>query len=311
MAYLQSNMDFIAKEQAPILPVEKAADVYRVYNPDTWAYDEMKAKAVGERSTKIEYDFSEDMYVCKDYGAHTPVYDRLRNEADFLNQERNAVQTVMRAALMKFENIIGNFFSAGAGWGTTITGVNASPGADQVLKWSVAGSDPIRDIYDQKVAILKATGFEPNTLTITPDVLTVLIRHDVIKETMIYGGTPGQPAIARVPALEAIFMLDRVLVSKAVKQAALRGSDAATLKAGRQFVLSGALLSYINRAAPSQEVPSAIYSFADTSFGEPGEMARLRTWREDDIEATQYEATMSLDAKITGPKLGVYFNAII
>lgn len=311
LAYIQMAQDFIASRLAPIIRVDKASDLYWIYNKADWARDDMQPRAIGTKASSSDYQLSTDRYLCLEYAHRHAVYDQMRGQADDgIDLDRNATEFVTRKALLKYERVLTQkVFTTGV-WngGTDITGVSGTPSTNQVKQWNDPTSTPIADIDAQKEAILLATGYIPNTLTVPFNVFNKLKEHPAILERIKYNGGPTNPAVVTEAALAQVFNVQNFLVAKSVIETAKPGAASA-----RAFTLSkAALLCYINPGKPYKEVPSALYTFADTNVSQGlGAEAAIRTYREEDIRAEWHEAEMSLDVKITGSDLGVFFTSII
>lgn len=309
IAFLQSADKFVATKVFPNIPVTKQSDRYYTYDRGEFNRDEMEERAPGTESSGGSYDIDNTpTYFCKVHAFHKDVPDQIRGNADaVLNLDNEATEYVTHKALIKREKLwVGKYFVPTI-WSEDIDGVDATPGAGEVLRWNLDTGDPIKDIRTGKTSRLQDTGFEPNTLVMGKQVWDAIIDHPDIVDRIKYGQTPGNPAIANVEALMKLFELERIFVMKAIENTAAEGATAAHAFIGGKH----ALLCYV-APSPGIMTPSAGYTFSWTGWmGAGAEGNRIKRFRIEKIESDRVEIQMSFDQKLVAADCGYFFNGIV
>jgi hypothetical protein len=304
VAYFQSVSNFIAGLVFPVVPVDKQSNKYRTWSKGDLLRDEMKLRAPATESLASGYSMSTDSYFADVWALAKYIADQDRRNADAdVNLERGAVNFLMHRGLLRREvQWAADFFTTGK-WATDKAVAN---------KWSdYALSDPISDIEEGKVAMLNATGFEPNTITVGANVWRYLKNHPDIIDRLGLGGSSRDTRVVTREAIAAIFEVDRVLVAKAIRATSAEGDTVATA----QIMGDHALLSYAPET-PSVEMPSAGYIFGWTGLNGAGNVPELpgltiSRYREDLKKADKIEAEMAWDNKLTGSDLGYFFPSVV
>jgi len=316
VAYVQDESHFIADRVFPNIPVTKQSDRYYVYSRADFNRDEMQIRAPGTESAGGGYSLDNTpTYYAPVWAYHDDIDDQIRANSDsVLQADTDATIFVTQKALIKRErNWAQKYFTTGV-WASEATGVDATPGAGQFLQWNDAGSTPIEDVRAAKRAVLEATGFEPNKITLGKATYDALVDHPDIIDRVKYGQTAGAPAKANVSTLAQLFELDEVLVSKAVVNIGAKGHDYASsaAKENSQFIAGKhALLAYVN-PRPALRQPTAGYTFSWSGwFGATGMGFRIKKFRMEHLESDRVEIQMAFDQKVVGADLGYFFaNAV-
>ena len=179
IAYVQAQTNFIADKVFPSVPVAKQSDVFYTFDKADFLRDEFGVKAPGAGPDMGGYNVdANSTYYAKVYAYGHQIPDQVRSNSDsVLNLDTAAAQLVMQKALIKRENVFMSNYMVGSVWGTTITGVSASPSGAQVLQWNDASSTPIENIRTGMDTVHANTGFRPNKLTSTQPVWSALADH--------------------------------------------------------------------------------------------------------------------------------------
>jgi len=307
VAYIQDQANFVADRVFPNIPVSKQSDRYYVYDRGDFNRDEMEERAPGTESAGNGYDLdSTPTYYAPVYAFHKDVSDQIRANSDsVLNADRDATIFVTQKALIKRERTFAAKYFVPGVWAYGKVGVDASPDAEtQFLKWTDAASTPIEDIRAAKRAVLEATGFEPNKITLGKAVYDALVDHPDIVDRVKYGQTPGKPAMVNASALAQLFELDDVLVMKAIYNAGAKGA----VESSRFIGANNALLTYVT-PNPGIMVPTAGYTFSWNGWmGATGMGHRIKKFRMEPLESDRVEVQMSYDQKVVGADLGYFFE---
>lgn len=307
IAYIQSEDAFICGKAFPYVPVDKKSDKYFLYTKDDWFRDDAQLRAPNTESAGGGYNIDNTpSYTCEVYAYHKDIDEQIAANEDIpINSERDATRYVTRKLLLRQEiQWVADFFTTGK-WtgGVGATDITPSP------TWDDPSSTPIEDVQVQAFNILQTTGFDPNTLILGFAVYQKLIRHPDIIDLIKYGAGPGAPAIANEVALAKIFSVDRVLVSKSVKNTAAKTPGSTTFT-GAMTAGKNALLAYV-AGAPSIMEPSSGYTFMwkGISRGIGTTIAAYRIpmpWL--GLETVRVEAEIAFANKLVGADLGCFFS---
>ncbi|NAZ37154.1 major capsid protein [Rubellimicrobium sp. CFH 75288] len=309
VAFLQSRDDFIATRVFPNIPVQKQSDRYFVFDRHDFNRDEMALRAPSTESVGGGYSIdSTPTYFCNEWAFHKDIPDQVRNNADAaLNPDREATHFVTHKALIRREKLfVDAYFKPGV-WATDIAGVNASPGAGQVLRWNDANSDPIKNVRDAKRAMRESTGFEPNKLVLGRAVYDALVDHPDIIDRVKYGQTAGAPARGTLNVLAQLLEIDELLVMNAIESAPKEGQPGAgSFIGGKHALLVHAA------TAPGLMTPSAGYTFSWVGqIGAAEDGLRIRQFRMEQLKSDRVEIEMCLDMKKVAADLGYFFNGVV
>jgi hypothetical protein len=310
VAYIQSDTVFIAGKVFPMLPVDKKSGRYFVYTKDDWFRDDAQLRGIAQESAGGGYDIDNTpSYSCSVWAYHKDVDELEDAAADLpLNMERDATRFVARKLVLRQEiQWVTDYFSASK-WTGSSTGGDITPSPT----WDDPSSTPIEDIQVQQLSILQNTGFEANTLVLGFAVYQKLIRHPDVIDLIKYGAGPGNPAVANEAALAKIFGVDRVFVSKAVKNTAAKTPGSTTFT-GAMIAGKSALLCYVN-PSPGIMEPSSGYTFMwkgiSRGIGTTVSSYRIpMPWL--GLSTVRIESEIAYANKLVGADLGAFFlNAV-
>lgn len=312
VAYMQSANAFIADKVFPQIPVQKQSDTYFIYNRDDFFRDEAVERAKGTESAGGDYDIEQaPPYFARKYAFHQDVTEEDRVNADNpLTPNQDATDFVTRKLLLRRENIWAQkFFKTGV-WGTEITGVDATPGAGETLRFNVASSDPVRFIKNESTKMIERTGYKPNTLVLSPYTFNELIEHEDIVDRIKY----TQTGIATMSLLAALFEVDNIYVPSAIQNTKAKTAGDAAGSGTYSFIMGKhALLCYVEKN-PGLKKPSAGYIFSWTGLLGAGafgnRIVRIpMPWL--GMETERVEGEMAFDMKVVGAELGVFLKDIV
>ena len=301
IAYLQAASLFVADRVFPNIPVQKQSDLYFKYDRGMFNRDQMQKRAPGTETQGVGYSLDADSnYFCDVWGLHHDIPDQRRANADSpLQPDREATELLTHQALVKREAAwVADFFVTGK-WG----GNEATPSP----LWDAADSTPVEDVEAGMMAIGADTGFEPNTLIVARTVWAYLRNHPDIVDRVKYGQTGPGPAIADESAVAAVLGIERILVSRAIKNSAAEGvTNSHDFMAGDH-----ALLVY---AAPSPGLmtPSAGYTFSWSGYtGAGGAGQRISRFRMEQLRSDRVEIEMAFVQKQICADLGYMLLQVI
>jgi hypothetical protein len=308
VAYLQSADAFIADKVFPAVPVNHQSDKYYIFSKGDFFRDEAQRRADATESAGGGFNLSTDSYSADVWAFHKDIGDQTRSNADVgLDIENTSTEFCTQRLLIRRDRLFVSSYLTTGLWATDITGVAAAPAGGQVIQWSNGlTSDPIGDISDNKMAVMLATGMEPNVLVLAFPVFNALKRHPLIIDRIKYTTMPTARNVTAALMAE-MFDLDEVIVSKAVYNTGIEGgTDSFAWIMGKT-----ALLAY-RAPGPGLMIPSAGYIFPWRGYTGLNDMGiRTSSWYEQKIKATRVETEMSFAMKLVGADLGVFFASIV
>lgn len=304
VAYRQ-NANFIADRVFPTVNVRNRSDTYFTFAKDDWFRSQAEQRAPGTESKGSGWSISTDSYDCHTYALHKDIPDEIRENQDQpLDMDRNATEFLTSQLLLQKDILWTSTYFKTSLWGTDWAGTSGATayGSNQVKKWDLSGSDPVADIVQAKIVVMKKTGFMPNTLVIGPEVQAALLNNSNIIDRIKY----TQTGVLTEGLLASLLGVERVLVANAVKNTANEGATFA----GSFVVGDGALLVY-SAPSPALDVPSAGYTFEWS--GQSGAMKglRVRRFRMESRESDRIEASHSYGFKAVATDVGLFMNDLI
>ena len=304
VAYIQKQKAFIADQVFPIVPSEKKSDNYLVYSKEDWYRDEASERAPATESAGGGYEVDNSpSFLCRKFAFHKDVPDDDRDNADKpLDPDRDATTFVSQKMLLKRERIWAQNFMTNI-WGTNLAGVSGDPGSGEFKQWDNANATILKNIEAWRELIASTTGYEPNIMVCSPDVLAVLKVSPEVKDTIKY----TQKGVVTENLLAELFGVEKFLVPRVVLNTAPKG------KAGNFARLSSKkiLLCYAPDR-PSLQTPSAGYFFAWKGYTGASKLgSRIKKFRMEELEADRIEGEMAFDPKQVAADMGLYAANVI
>jgi hypothetical protein len=295
--YQQDPKSFIAEQVFPTLGVNNKTDVYRVYDQSYFLRDEVKERAPATESAGTGWKWTYDSYICKRWALHHLIADEERSNADAdinLDQDATALLTdLMR--IKKEKTFVSSFMQTGK-WAVDLTG-----GSSFTVWSNTAAATPITDIENAKIEMLESTGYEPNTLVISPRVWLKLKNCKQITDKYLYTSSDS----ITVDMVAQQFELEKILIPKAIENVAMEGQTMDT-----SFIHGkDALLVYVN---PRVSLRSPTAGLTIQWNGSPiGGGTTIRRIPNDDIQAEKIEIESYWNEKVVSPSLGTFFSGVV
>lgn len=311
VAYMQDENHFAAGKVFPIVPVDKKSDQYYVFGREAFRND-FKPRASGAQAARTGFNTSQDAYLCKRYDLSIPIPDDVRANADpAVNLDALTTRQLTGQALLNREINFANSYMAQNVWSLEAQGVDATPGANQFLKWTDDASDPVEVVLAQKQRVLLRTGVLPNKMTMSYDVAVALKTNPAVIDRIKYSGGISNATPVRVTndALAQVFEVDEIIISSAV----VDNSDetlTTTLDTDMEYVISGkVLLSYAPTTAGLM-IPSAGYIFTWRGLLGNNEGTRVKRWREEATESDIIEQALAYDMKKCSEAAALLYDVV-
>lgn len=319
IAFRQSAADFVADRVFPLIPVQKQADQYFIYDRSFWYRSEMQKRAPGTESAGADYKLTTGNYFADVFALHKDIADQIRaNEDSPLSSDRDATEWLTGLALIKKEKDFANKYMKGGVWTFEADGVASSATAagsfdptnasnNDKLHWSDANSNPIEDVRQAKRFIKQRTGMNANVLTMGQVVYDALVDHPDIIDRIKYGQTAGAPAMATRDSLARLFEVDEINIASGVENTGVEGAA----ESNNFIVGKHALLTY-RPARPSILTPSAGYTFGWTGYLGGGVGAfQISKFRMEHLKSDRIEGEMAYDQKVVSADCGYFFDGIV
>lgn len=316
VAFIQDASHFVAGQVFPTVPVSKQSDKYFTINRGDFNRDEAQVRAPGTETAGGGYRLDNTpSYFCDVHGFHQDIPDQVAANADAaLDLEWQATMYVTTKLLIQREvNWAATYFAGGL-WDNDYDGVSATPGTNETTQWSdTTSGDPIGDIRAARTTVLGNTGFEPNTLVVGQEVYDAIVDHPDIVDRVKYSGGVGNgnPAMVNGQTLAALFDLDRVLVSKSIKNTAAEGATETSAFIGGKK----ALLVYTPRV-PGLMTPAAGYTFTWRNYLSAANDQGIAISRFDGESmqlkrSIRIEGECAYDQKLVSAELGYFWDTIV
>ena len=299
VAYIQSSNKFMSTQAFPVVPVEKQSDLYYTYTKNDWFRDEAERRADSTESAGSGYGLSTASYRCDVWAFHKDVGDQMRANADNpIKPDTEATQFVTQRLMLRQEiQWVSDYFTTGV-WATDKTVTST---------WDdYAASDPIEDMEECKEVMLAATGFEVNTLVLGYQVYRKLKHHpDIIDRIKYTTGVTGRTVTPEL--LAAMFDVERVLVSKAIKATNEEGQTGAYA-----FTHGKHALAMHVAPNPGLMTPSAGYVFTWRGISEGlGTDIGITRFRIPEKRTDRVEGQVAFDNKVVASDLGYFFGSVV
>ena len=298
LAQFQSESVFRAADILPTKTVTKQSNKYFVYDKDAFARDDVQLRAAGTESNGTGFKLSNDSYYCDKYSLHVDLsYDEISEADSPLNLEQDAAFLIAQQMLQKRERLVaGATFKTGV-WGLDVDGASTTKWSDYVA------SDPIATIDSAAKAILLGSFNNPSTLILGLDVFNALKSHPDLNRTLNVTGPQDEAGIARQLGVS------RIIVPRAI---GITGNEDKTGTPGFIWNPKCALL-LSNPTSVGLRSPAAGMMFAWTGAADAPRPNGVVSRRLEmpSTQSVRIESDMTLDVKITGPSMGVFFNNIV
>ena len=313
-AYAQAG-NWIAPQVFPVVPVQRQGDLYWKAPQGDWKRTVAGVRAPATETPGGGWKMEQDSYFAHVYGVHKDVDDQtLTNAAGggfnlfadatrwvteqlFLKRDQIWVSTYLRTGVWT-----GGIGIGGGADGADIVG-GAAAGANQVVKFNLAGSDPLGVAQTQIIGMARKTGYRPNVAVMGPDVFLALQNNQSIIERIKY----SQPGFVSEQLIASVLGVDRIVVTWTPENTAPMGA-ADTIG----FMNSKSMLLVYAPPAAGLQTLSGGYIFAWTGLLGAGAFGtRIQRWRKQEIASERIEGEMAFDMKVVSPDVGVFFSNIV
>jgi hypothetical protein len=284
------NAEYIWDQIFPMVPVAKQTNQFFTFPKNAWYRDETAVRAPGARAARADYELSTDSYVCVEKALAKQVPDEvIKNSDDPLQPLVRATQFVTDQILKAVEIDVLDL----------VFGENWSSSATPSTTWDNDASDPLTDIETGMFTVAQAIGREPNVGGIGRGLWRYLKNHPDIIDRLKYGQTPGSAATVDTSGLAQLVGLEKLLISRAIKDSANEGATESVDFIGGNHLA----LIYVTRTA-ALDSPTAGYMFQ-------WKTREVNRYREDQEHADVVEALMSWDSVVTASDAGYLIKSAV
>ena len=291
MVQLMWGDEFVISQAWPILPVKNESDDYFVdvdrgylhpKGPDTL------------RAQNFDYEVETCSYKCVEHALKRPVADRIRENADDpLRADLDAIDKMCRAVNLKFELEFHDSAFTIANYPAANVVVATAPWSNQVT------STPEQDIDLAKLAVMEGSGVWPNHIIIPEFIYRQLKVHpDVVQ--YITGYSAAQNRLQTGMLFQWLYGLKVIVPGVLIDDATNPCQDADIT----MLYDDCAVVVFYKDPNPSLQTATWGMQFRHIRNGEGP--CRVRTWRNDEAEATVNEVSV-----LNHPKIVNAFGAAI
>ena len=287
MAFFNNNADYVATKIFPICPVQNSTGFYYEFLKGDLARDNVQRKPAFGKVQPAKRGHTDSTYKCEVDQVITGIdsinaldYTRSGVPAS-IDPRRSSVRFINDQMLLHLDlTFAEKFFKTGV-WQNEFTGVDSTPGSNQMLKFTDANFDPIAFL--------------------------ALKKHPDILERVKYGGSTPNPAIVNEKVIAELLGFDEVTVLMATYNKAEEGQPD-----DMDFICEsdGALMCYVTNS-PQIDEPSAGYIFTWDMLGNGSYMATDQFEGEGGTHSEFVEGLMSTDMRKTCDDLACYMSKCV
>lgn len=291
-------VDMIAASLFPTIPVSARSDKYYTIPKGNWLRIPNTKRSPGTRPRVVDFSVSSDSYYCDNWALETETPLEVLSNADRAIAVRNSKTRFLMGGLQRdLENRAATLVNtANVGTSKSFTGTSS------VFKVSNLSGDIISAVDSAHAAIQSATGVVANTMVLDWNVFSLLRRNALILDMYKY----GRGGTLKEEELRNVFRVDRLLVSKGVKNTA---AESVVNSVSMSSIWGGKiLLAFVDPSAASAENSEVMtfglgFRWTDPELGVP--MA-VKRWTDPHVsKKLEYiSADYYQTEKVIAPELG-------
>jgi hypothetical protein len=297
ISWRQDQANYVGPQAATPIPVLNESDKYAIYPPGYFWRDEAEVRPLGGRPVQVRYKVENGQYLAEEWALEHTIDDRQRrNAASPYNLDEAGVTLLEGKQLIREDRTWATkFFKAGVWSHDFVAGTDFDPFDD-------AASLPISFLDGVKTTMAQATGKMPNTIVLGANVPAALRSNPDILDRIKY----TQKGVASLDVLASLFEVDKVLVARAVYNAANEGAADDI-----DFIVdpNGMWMGYIE-PSPRMDAPTAIARFGWTGLHPGANTAGgvILRGRDDRASSDWIQSRNAYDYKLVSPDLGMFFS---
>lgn len=283
--------DFLGMKLFPVVDVRKQSDKYYTITRNSWLRTPSTTlRAPKESPRRVEFDVSSDSYFSDNYAlASENAHEVIANADDPIQLRarttRFLVDMLMRDQEVRIANLVTSISNIGSG--VALAGGN---------KWSnYVSSDPVADVTTGHAFIRSNTGLIANTALMDWDTYQTVRRHPVLLDMYKY----TQGGLVNDAELKAVFKVEEILVSNAIRNAAQENATASLVNiwgnnlllahvsqnpTGMRTATFGLAFRWLNPELPA---PWGVRVYDDPDPGKKVEITEASYYQDEKIVAAQ------------------------
>jgi len=280
------NEEYIGEKLAPVVPVVKDTDKYRIYERDFRVPETVRADKGLAKEFTFDYSFSSyalERHALKDYVSQ----DEERNN-DIGSVRADTVEALSDALMRRHELMVAALYT------TTNWSLNVSLASTAAWNANTTVSNPI-PVFDTGAAtIIANSGKTPNHGFMTHEAFIAVKNHVSVLDRVKYTQSDiGEQKIASLLGLPELY------IAKAVKDTAAKGVASSI----SNFFGDIAFLGWKN-PSPSPKAPSCVYNFENQA-------PRVRAWRDEERDAEGIQVERKFVPKVVASLTGYLIKDVI
>ena len=303
MEYDLTNQGFGAPALLPPLPVATSTGTFYKVDTEriTLASENNTLRAPGQVAKEVDWHTSTDTYATKNYSLKEYTPDEIRNDA---NASQSPVSGLLASPMrIKHRLMVEAEIAAAA---ALVAGVTTNTGTGAAnAHWDAGSEDVISWFLAAHLAIENACGNHANVLVADSNAIRRLMNHTQIIARIVGGATPGQPGVVSLANLAAVLMVDRIVPSFALQNAAVQGQTASLSRIWGE----NAFLAYVNTSNDVRDISLGRTFVWNQPGSADGWLAQ--TWRDDERKSDVVQLDYSYVYKITDETAAYKFTDIL
>ena len=156
IAYMNDDMDYVARRMAPAVPVTESSGTYIVRTLRNHFRDNLERRAYGDTFAQGGFSFGSDTYKTLQWGLEIPIPDELEAESQVpsIRLVQDALSNLASMSNIRKERAFATDFMTTSVWGTDATPTD----------WDDASGVPVTDSRTARRTIKQATGKTANAI---------------------------------------------------------------------------------------------------------------------------------------------------
>jgi hypothetical protein len=295
-----ASVDLVAASLFPVIPVEKQSDKYFTIDKAEFLRISKTLRAPGTTPLQVDFKVSSDAYFCNNYALETMIpKEQVANADNAIRVRDRKVRNLLGHLQRDRENRAATLVSTGnVGASAAFTNTNS------VFKVSNLSGDIISAVNTAHATIQQRTGIIANTMVLEYNVSQLLRRNALVLDMFKY----NRSGLLSLPELASVFGVERILVSRAIKNVGKSGQTASLQSIWGNKIL----LAYVdqNPGGPETATYGASFRWTDPEIGEAFAVQR---WDDPHVSAKREFASAGYyqDEKIIAADLGYLMTDVL
>lgn len=292
VSYMNDDSAYIARQCAPVVPVEEESGTYITFPTKWWFSDKLQRRPYGDTFARSGFGTGTDTYKTIQWGLEKSVPDELEATSQIPMQlTQVALRWLANQSNIRKEIAFATDFFASSTWGTDGTPTD----------WDDASGVPVTDSGTARRTIRQATGANANAIAMGEIVYDALKVNAQIAGRAQYTRTLTINEIESI--LAAVLGFEYLFVGRAVKNTANDGQTASL----SPIIDDDALVFVLQPGADMFSV-SSMKTFA---WGAGGGEGTAKTYYDDGSNSTIAQHQEQWDQKLVAAATGYFFPDIV